>query len=234
MTRRAARLIRGLCPPAWISDPATVRNKDTSEIVITSERSRIGHGLARCIMWRVSRSRLAVAVQMFFLFIGFAFCQSPPTAEPVKEKQAKFRTQREQAAKEKAPTAVLDAADQLAARGGQELSNGHMKEAESVFREARWRLPYRPADLPANVSRVIDTPRLRHADQVLGLAYSPDGKLLATASKDGTVIIWDLDNGHAIRTYRGHSQSGRSVAWSANGKRIASRGGSAINRWQRH
>jgi WD40 repeat protein len=33
-----------------------------------------------------------------------------------------------------------------------------------------------------------------HTDEVLGVAFSPDGKLLASGSKDGTAKLWDLSS----------------------------------------
>ena len=34
-----------------------------------------------------------------------------------------------------------------------------------------------------------------HAEKVLALSYGPDGKVLASASKDGAIIFWDAATG---------------------------------------
>lgn len=44
-----------------------------------------------------------------------------------------------------------------------------------------------------------------HNNMVVGLAFAPDGKRLASASWDGTAKVWDLAGGHEITTLRGHS-----------------------------
>src|SRR5437588_5050736 len=61
-----------------------------------------------------------------------------------------------------------------------------------------------------------------HSDVVRSARWSPDGKHIASASDDGTVQVWNADNGSRILTYRGHSSLVYSAAWSPDGKHIAS------------
>jgi hypothetical protein len=61
-----------------------------------------------------------------------------------------------------------------------------------------------------------------HTGGVLSVAFSPDGKRLASASEDFTVKVWDLRTGQQIRSLEGHRGDVRSVAFSSDGKRLAS------------
>ncbi len=61
-----------------------------------------------------------------------------------------------------------------------------------------------------------------HTAPVNSVAWSPDGTLLASASFDHTVQVWDASSGHTLLTYIGHTAAVRSVAWSPDGKRLAS------------
>jgi serine/threonine protein kinase len=59
---------------------------------------------------------------------------------------------------------------------------------------------------------------------VTAVAWSLDGRRIASGSLDKTVQVWDAADGGHVFTYRGHSDSVEAVAWSPDGKRIASGG----------
>jgi len=46
-----------------------------------------------------------------------------------------------------------------------------------------------------------------HSDLVEAVAFSPDGRLLASGSHDNTVRLWDPATGAAVQTLKGHSDS---------------------------
>jgi hypothetical protein len=60
-----------------------------------------------------------------------------------------------------------------------------------------------------------------HARWVNSVAYSPDGKTLATASDDKTARVWDRATGKLLLTLTGHTSGVRSVAYSPDGKTLA-------------
>jgi WD40 repeat protein len=62
-----------------------------------------------------------------------------------------------------------------------------------------------------------------HSDQILCLAFSPDGKRIATGSFDKTVKIWDAATGQELLTLRGHSDIVTRVLFSPDGLRLVSR-----------
>jgi GTPase SAR1 family protein len=61
-----------------------------------------------------------------------------------------------------------------------------------------------------------------HGGLVTGVAWSPDGKILASCSSDTTVRLWDAASGRGLRELKGHNQYVLGVSWSPNGRRLCS------------
>ncbi|MFN5263224.1 MAG: WD40 repeat domain-containing protein, partial [Pseudanabaena sp.] len=60
-----------------------------------------------------------------------------------------------------------------------------------------------------------------HIERVTSVAFSPDGKTIATGSLDKTVKLWNLE-GKELQSFIGHRDNVISVAFSPDGKTIAS------------
>ncbi|KAB8212689.1 WD40-repeat-containing domain protein [Aspergillus novoparasiticus] len=59
-------------------------------------------------------------------------------------------------------------------------------------------------------------------DEVYGIAFSPDGKQLASASHDRTTRLWDSVTGGLLRLLQSHTGDIYEVAFSPDGIQLAS------------
>jgi WD40 repeat protein/serine/threonine protein kinase len=61
-----------------------------------------------------------------------------------------------------------------------------------------------------------------HKGELIDTAFSPDGRLLASAGDDGLIKVWEVSTGRELFTLTGHKMWVRSVAFSPDGRRLAS------------
>lgn len=71
-----------------------------------------------------------------------------------------------------------------------------------------------------------------HSDTVYGIEFSADGHLLASASADKFVKVFDLTSGEFVRAFEGHTHHVMDVSWKADRTALASAGAdNAIKIW---
>jgi hypothetical protein len=77
-------------------------------------------------------------------------------------------------------------------------------------------------DAKSGAERRLPAVRCVHGAKVLCVAFSPDGRTVASAGADGAVRLWDCRTGDAVRRFVGHASPVHAIAFSADGKTLAS------------
>jgi WD40 repeat protein len=93
------------------------------------------------------------------------------------------------------------------------LESGQPKPGEEDLRSFEWYYLWRISH--------SDPPTLQHQTGIESLAFSPNGKILATGIADGKVKLWDTATRQERSTLNGHKGIVSSVAFSPNGNMLA-------------
>jgi WD40 repeat protein/Flp pilus assembly protein TadD len=179
------------------------------------QQARVARRLTRLI------AALVVMVVVAIIAAGFAFYQAWVAQQRTAEAKAANRNEK-----------VQRLASQAASRLNVDPQLSLLLALEATSRSRRddgtlW--PELESILKDALHKSIQASRLRlvlrnHAGMVNGIAFSPNGRYIATASADATAKLWDATSGSDLVTFYGHTDEVSSVAFSPDGKRIATGG----------
>jgi WD40 repeat protein len=94
------------------------------------------------------------------------------------------------------------------------------RAAEPEKADAVGRGPESP--LPAGAFARLGTSRFRHVFSVRSVAFSPDGKVVASGSQKNTIRLWDVETGEELKVLTGHTGAVVGLCFSPDGKTLAS------------
>ena len=107
----------------------------------------------------------------------------------------------------------------LAAAGGPPQRGGEIKiwDISSIVAPG-----FSPANAALKGGATLLKTLLGHKDCIYSVAWSPDGKLLASGSYDKMVKLWDAATGQEVKNLQDHIDAVFAVAFSPDGKHLAS------------
>ena len=72
---------------------------------------------------------------------------------------------------------------------------------------------------------------VKHTDWITAVAFSPDGKLLATGDRIGNIHLWDANSGGVVLPLSEHKGAVRTLAWRSDSQVLASCGEDGLIVW---
>ncbi|MGW2328497.1 nSTAND1 domain-containing NTPase [Streptomyces sp. NPDC001700] len=155
--------------------------------------------------WRTRRTHLLVGTLSVLLLLALG-----ATTVAV-QKTAAADTQRR-----------LAVSRELGARAGQ-VSEQSPEEAMILALQGYQQAPTREArsSLLSSYARFYANQFTGHTKTVTGTAFAPNGRILATASDDHSVKLWDTRSHHLLATLTGHTDSVNAVAFSPDSRILA-------------
>ena len=104
----------------------------------------------------------------------------------------------------------------IVSQGFYSFSGGSWDEYEPT--EVRRRYPLKLWDLDRKKLVILEG----HESRVSSVAFSPNGKVIASGSWDDTIRLWNSTTGQHLTTYHGHKKDVNAVAFSPDGETLAS------------
>ena len=105
-------------------------------------------------------------------------------------------------------------------RDGDELVSRGLFFSLPAYGHHLFEVEARPKKIPESVQNVQTLPG--RGTDIYSLAWSPDGKRIVSATRDGAIAIWNVDDPKSFRILsREHTDVISSVAWSPDGRRLA-------------